>query len=375
MKFLFACGGTAGHVNPAVGVADLLREKMPDCGILFIGAEGQMETELVPREGYEIRTIPISNLRRSFSPEGIAHNLKAAEELVRSIPAAKGILREFKPDVVIGTGGYVCYPVLTAAARLGIPSMVHESNAEPGLTTKMLENKTDRIMVGFEEARRNYRHPDKVVVTGTPVRLDFTRWEKAAARKELGIAPREQLVVSVWGSLGATDMNKTVAAMIALAMKERPFRMVHSAGKRGIEDMERCLRETHGLSGWNEAGLEVRDYIYDMPRLMAAADLVLCRSGASTLAELAAMGKPALLVPSPNVVNNHQEKNARVLEHAGAARVLLESDATPETLYENLRDLLSDRERLSEMARNMRALAVDDATEKITALALELAGR
>ena len=375
MKFLFACGGTAGHVNPAVGVADLLREIMPDCGILFIGAEGKMETELVPREGYEIRTIPISNLSRSLSPEGIAHNLKAAEELVRSIPAAKRILREFKPDVVIGTGGYVCYPVLTAAARLGIPSMVHESNAEPGLTTKMLENKTDRIMVGFEEARRNYRHPDKVVVTGTPVRLDFTRWEKAAARKELGIAPREQLVVSVWGSLGATEMNKTVAAMIALAMKDRPFRMVHSAGKRGIEDMERCLRETHGLSGWNEAGLEVRDYIYDMPRLMAAADLVLCRSGASTLAELAAMGKPALLVPSPNVVNNHQEKNARVLEHAGAARVLLESDATPETLYENLRDLLSDRERLSEMARNMRALAVDDATEKITALALELAGR
>ena len=375
MTFLFACGGTAGHVNPAVGVADLLREIMPDCGILFIGAEGKMETELVPREGYEIRTIPISNLSRSLSPEGIAHNLKAAEELVRSIPAAKRILREFKPDVVIGTGGYVCYPVLTAAARLGIPSMVHESNAEPGLTTKMLENKTDRIMVGFEEARRNYRHPDKVVVTGTPVRLDFTRWEKAAARKERGIAPREQLVVSVWGSLGATEMNKTVAAMIALAMKDRPFRMVHSAGKRGIEDMERCLRETHGLSGWNEAGLEVRDYIYDMPRLMAAADLVLCRSGASTLAELAAMGKPALLVPSPNVVNNHQEKNARVLEHAGAARVLLESDATPETLYENLRDLLSDRERLSEMARNMRALAVDDATEKITALALELAGR
>ncbi|MBQ3276827.1 MAG: UDP-N-acetylglucosamine--N-acetylmuramyl-(pentapeptide) pyrophosphoryl-undecaprenol N-acetylglucosamine transferase [Oscillospiraceae bacterium] len=259
MKFLFACGGTAGHVNPAVGVAGRLKELLPDSEFLFIGAEGKMETELVPREGYEIRTIPISNLSRSLSAEGIQHNVQAMKDLLRSMPTARKILREFGPDVVVGTGGYVCYPVLTAAHRMGIPTAVHESNAEPGLTTRMLEGSTDRILVGFEEARANYRHPDKVFVTGTPVRPGFYRNDRLLARSELGIDPEEPLVVSVWGSLGATEMNKTVGAMIGLAMKDRPFHLVHSAGKRGIRSMTQHMKETLGLSGWEEAGFEVRD--------------------------------------------------------------------------------------------------------------------
>ena len=373
MRFLFACGGTAGHVNPAIGVAGRLRELLPECEVLFIGAEGKMETELVPREGYEIRTVPISSLSRSLSAEGIKHNLKAAEQLAKARPLCRKIIRDFKPDVVVGTGGYVCYPVLAEAAHLGIPTAVHESNAEPGLTTRMLENSVSLIMVGFEEARQNYKHPDKVHVTGTPVRLGFMRSDKAAARRELGIAPEAKLVVSVWGSLGATEMNKTVGGMIGIALEKGGFRLVHSAGKRGIAGMTEHMENTLHLSGWNEAGLEVRDYIYNMSAMMAAADLVLCRSGASTLAELAAMGKPALLVPSPNVVNNHQEKNARVLERAGAARVLLEKDATAETLYENIRDLLSDDARLAQMAENMRGMAVENATDEITSLVLGLA--
>jgi len=372
MRFLFACGGTAGHVNPAVGVADRLRELLPDCGVLFIGAEGKMETELVPREGYEIRTIPISNLSRSLSAEGLRHNLKAVNDLARSVPAARRILREFRPDAVIGTGGYVCYPVLTAASRLGIPTLVHESNAEPGLTTRMLEKSVDRILVGFEEARANYKHPEKVVVTGTPVRRGFGSADRLAARRALGFPESEPLVVSVWGSLGATEMNKTVGEMIGLAMADRPFHLIHSAGKRGIQSMTEHMTEVLGLSGWNEAGFEVRDYIYDMPLLMAAADLVLCRSGASTLAELTAMGKPAVLVPSPNVVNNHQEKNARVLERAGGARVLLESEASAEAMLRTITGLLSDREGLARMEENMKALSVADATDEIAALVLTL---
>jgi len=373
MKFLFACGGTAGHINPAVGVAGRLRELMPDSEILFVGAEGKMETELVPREGYEIRTVPISSLSRSLSPEGIGHNLRAVRDLAASLPACRRILREFKPDAVVGTGGYVCYPVLSQAAKLGIPTAVHESNAQPGLTTKMLEKHVDRILVGFEEARANYSRPDKVIVTGTPVRTDFLRLNKRAARAELGLDENIPLVVSVWGSLGATEMNKTVGAMIGLAMKDRPFALVHSAGKRGIESMTAYMRDTLSLSGWNEAGFQVVDYIYDMPRLMAAADLVLCRSGASTLAELAALGKPAVLVPSPNVVHNHQETNARVLERAGGARVLLESEASAEKMLQTITSLLRDRDELSAMERNMRSLAAENATERITALVLSLA--
>jgi UDP-N-acetylglucosamine--N-acetylmuramyl-(pentapeptide) pyrophosphoryl-undecaprenol N-acetylglucosamine transferase len=375
MNFLFACGGTAGHINPAIGVAGRIRELLPDSGILFIGAEGKMETELVPREGYPIRTVAVSSLYRSLSAEGVRHNVKALKDLSTSIPACRRIIKEFRPDAVIGTGGYVCFPVLSQAAKMGIPTLVHESNAEPGLTTKMLEKSVDRIMVGFEEARANYKPPEKVYVTGTPVRLDFMRADRAAARKALGLSDDEPLVVSVWGSLGATDMNKTVAEMIALAMKTRPFRLVHSAGKRGIEGMEAYLRGHLGLEGWNEAGFEVRDYIYDMPLLMAAADLVLCRSGASTLAELAAMGKPAVLVPSPNVVHNHQEVNARVLERGGAAVVLLERDAAPERMLEIITDLLSDREKLGAMAENMRRMAVENATDEITSMVLALAAK
>ena len=375
MNFLFACGGTAGHINPAIGVAGRIMELLPDSEILFIGAEGKMETELVPREGYPIRTVAVSSLYRSLSAEGMRHNVKALKDLSTSIPACRRIIKEFRPDAVIGTGGYVCYPVLSQAAKMGIPTLVHESNAEPGLTTKMLEKSVDRIMVGFEEARANYKHPEKVYVTGTPVRLDFMRADRAAARKTLGLSDDIPLVVSVWGSLGATDMNKTVAEMIALAMKTRPFRLVHSAGKRGIEGMEAYLRGHLGLEGWNEAGFEVRDYIYDMPLLMAAADLVLCRSGASTLAELTAMGKPAVLVPSPNVVHNHQEVNARVLERGGAAVVLLEKDATPERMLDTITGLLSDREKLGAMAENMRRMSVENATDEITSMVLAMAAK
>lgn len=373
MNFLFACGGTAGHINPAIGVAGRIRELMPDSRILFIGAEDKMETELVPREGYDIVTIPMSNLSRSLTPEGVGHNLGALRGLVVSLLACRRIIRDFRPDVVVGTGGYVCFPVLHTASRMGIPTAVHESNAQPGLTTKLLERGTDRIMVGFEEARNNYRDPSKVRVTGTPVRLDFMRGDRLRARQELGIPENVPLVLSVWGSLGATEMNLKVADMIALAMKDRPFRLIHSAGKRGIRSMSAYMSDSLGLENWDEAGFEVRDYIYDMPRLMAAADLVLCRSGASTLAELTALGTPAVLVPSPNVVHNHQEANARVLEHAGGAEVLLESEATPENMLRTITALLNDRPRLDVMADSLRALSAADAVDEITSIVLSLA--
>lgn len=372
MKFLFTCGGTAGHINPAIGVANRIRELLPDSEFLFVGAKGKMETELVPREGYEIVTVEITNLRRSFKPAGIVHNLKTVRNVVVSMGQAKKIIQDFKPDVAVGTGGYVCYPVLRAAKKLGVPTAIHESNAVPGLTTKLLSKIVDQIMVGFEEAKANYDCPEKILVTGTPVRGGFLSLDKMVARTELGIPAEQKLVVSVWGSLGAAYMNRTVSDMIALAVKDPQFRLIHSAGKRGYAGMCSGLEE-RGIKDWDAQGFEVREYIYDMSRVMAAADVVMCRSGASTLSELTAMGKPALLVPSPNVTGNHQEKNARVLEAAGGAKVLLEGQFTAESLLETLQSMLNDPAELQTMSDNMKKVGVAGATDQIAEIVLDLA--
>jgi UDP-N-acetylglucosamine--N-acetylmuramyl-(pentapeptide) pyrophosphoryl-undecaprenol N-acetylglucosamine transferase len=371
MRFLFTCGGTAGHINPALGVAGRIRELMPDAEILFIGALGHMESELVPREGYPIRTIKVSNLRRSLSWEGLRHNTRAAVDLATSYRESKKIIREFRPDVAVGTGGYVCYPVLCAAASLGVPTAVHESNAVPGLTTKLLEKRVSRIMVGFEDSREHYRHPEKVAVTGTPVRGSFRRVNPAEAKRELGRRVDKPLVLSVWGSLGADYMNGIMADFIQILCRQPDFSLIHATGKRGYAPMLERLRAECAVD-WESRGIEVREYIYDMPHVMAAADLVLCRSGASTLSELAALGKPAILVPSPNVTRNHQEKNARVLERAGAARVLLENQFKAESLLGVVSELLGHSERLESMASASASLHIQNAVDRIVELILDL---
>lgn len=370
MKFILTCGGTAGHINPALAVAGRLRELMPDCEILFIGAEGKMEMELVPLEGYKIEPLKITNISRGHSLEAIIHNLDTLKNVAVSTREAKRIMREFKPDVVIGTGGYVCYPVLMAASELKIPTAVHESNAVPGLTTKLLAEHVDKVMVGFEESRGAYHHPEKVEVTGTPVRGEFAAYSKALAKRELGLDPDEPLVVSVWGSLGAAHMNKIMGELITMMDDSRPFRLIHSVGTRYFEDFMSALRQR--APDFARFGADVRKYIYDMPRVMAAADLILCRAGASTLSELAYMGKPVIIVPSPNVTNNHQEKNARVLEKAGGAKVFLEGEFDAPALMDTVRGLLGDSAQLEAMSQAMLSLAVPGATDRICDIILSL---
>ena len=369
MRFLFTCGGTAGHIYPAVGVAGRLRELMPDAEFLFVGADGMMETELVPREGFDIETVKITNIHRSLKPGEIAHNIATVKNVLIATDQAKHIIRGFKPDAAIGTGGYVCYPVLKAAHALGIPTLVHESNAAPGLTTRMLAGTVDCVMVGFEDAAKNYKPGVRVEVTGTPVRTAFTGEEREAARSRLGIADDRPLVLSVWGSLGSAYMNGVMTEVIALAARDRSLYITHSAGKNRYAAMKSLLDERS--PGFERAGMTVSPYIFNIPDVMAAADLILCRSGASTLAELAALGRPAVLVPSPNVTGNHQEKNARVFERAGAALVLLEGGFAPESFYETVRQLTSDCGRLESMSRAMSAQSLPDPAGRIAELILE----
>lgn len=368
MRILFTCGGTAGHINPALGVAGRIRELFPEAEILFVGAEGHMETELVPREGYELKTVRIAGFRRSLHPKMIVKNLQTARLVVQSVREAKRILREFRPDVAVGTGGYVCYPVLRAASDLGIPTAVHESNALPGLTTRLLEKRMTRIMVGFEESKSAYRQPDKVEVTGTPVRVDFRNADKARARRELGLPAEQPVVLAVFGSLGAGYMNGMLRDFIRRMGDDAPFRLIYATGKRYYDEVRRAL----DADGLRSGQADVREYIYDMPKVMAASDVILCRSGASTISELTYLGKPAVIVPSPNVVNDHQTKNAKVLADAGAAVMLREGEFTGGELYDTVTGLLGDEAALRAMHDASERLGVKDATDRITSIVLGL---
>ena len=362
MRVLFTCGGTAGHVNPAVALAQMFQTRNSGCEVLFVGADGGMETRLVPKEGYPIETVTITNFRRSLSPASIGHNVRTLLNMNKSRKQANAILDRFQPDLVVGTGGYASFPVVKAAAKRGIPTAVHESNAVPGLTTKTLSKVVDVVMVGFEESRSHYDDPGKVVVTGTPVRTDFFRYTRKEARAELGLTDDRPLVLSVWGSLGAEVMNRQMAECIALECRDgAPFHHIHGAGR----DYRAVLDALQGSGLANHPEVDVREYIYDMPLVMAAADLVLCRAGASTISELTAIAKPSILVPSPNVTANHQEKNARVLADQGAAVLLLEKDCQGDALYEQADGLLRDRPRREEMVRALNSMAVPDAGEKI----------
>ena len=370
-RVIFTCGGTAGHVNPAIALAQLMHRKDPATEFLFVGAERGLEKDLVPKAGYEFRTVHISSFHRSLKPREIKHNVISVCNLMRAPREARAILQEFRPDIVIGTGGYASYPMVKAAAKAGIPTAVHESNMVPGLTTEMLEPFADRVMVGFESCRQHYKHPDKVAVTGTPVRGDFFDLTKEEAKRALNVDDGRPLIVSFWGSLGASGMNRQMADFLALEAAKEPFHHIHGAGNAGYPMVKQLLRDK-GVDLEAHPSLQVKEYIYNMAVVMRAADLVICRAGASTISELTALGVPALIVPSPYVTNNHQEKNARVLEEAGGAAVLLEKDATGQALFQTACAILHDGERRTGMEKAMASLGIRDATERIYQTVLEL---
>ena len=372
MKILFTCGGTAGHVNPAVALAQMFQARNPGCEVLFVGADGGMETRLVPKEGYPIETVTITNFRRSFTPAAIGHNIKTVLNMNKSKKQANAILDRFQPDLVVGTGGYASYPVVNAAAARGIPTAVHESNAVPGLTTKALSKVVDVVMVGFEESRNHYDDPSKVVVTGTPVRSDFFQFTRKEARAKLGLTDERPLVLSVWGSLGAEEMNRQIVDFISRECADgEPFHHIHGAGR----DYQTVCQALKAKGVENRPAIDVREYIYDMPVVMAAADLVLCRAGASTISELTAIAKPSILVPSPNVVADHQTKNARVLEQAGGAVLLPESESSGEKLYQAAAAILNNKEKREAMGAALRQMAVPDAAEQIYNTLSDLLGQ
>ena len=371
MKVIFTCGGTAGHVNPALALATLICERQPGSEILFVGARRGIERRLIEEAGWPFKAVEVSSFHRSLKPKEIRHNLISVKNLITSPAQAREILDEFPADLVVGTGGYASYPVIRAAAKRGIPTAIHESNAIPGLTTRLLEKHADLIMVGFEECRKNYKQPEKVLVTGTPVRGDFFTLGRAEAKRKLGMDDGRPLIVSFWGSLGAASMNRQMVDFLMLEAKERKFHHVHGAGVVGCKAMNEYLAAA-GVQLADTPEIEVREYINDMGTLMRAADLVICRAGASSSSELTALGVPAIIVPSPNVANNHQEHNARVLADAGGAVMIKEPECSGKLLYDTACEILGDKARREAMGAAMSSLGTIDASEKIYSAVMAL---
>ena len=371
MRVIFTCGGTGGHINPALAVAKLLRAKRPESEILFVGAVDGMEANLIPREGFRLETLTVASYLRKLTPSAIRHNVRTAVAIRRALRRADEIIDEFRPDVILGTGGYASFPMLKQGTKRHIPTAVHESNAVPGLATRLVADRVDKILVSFEECRNAYRNRDRVEVVGMPVQEEFLYTRREDARRTLGIGD-ELLVVSAWGSLGAREMNRKIVDFMRLESKEKLWRHIHATGSFGWKWMPEYVKE-QGIDLAANPQIVMQEYIYNMPTLMAAADLVISRAGASTLNEIAVAGTPCIIVPSPNVTNNHQEKNAAILAAHGAAGVLHENTCDGVLLYRTAKELLADAPRREKMRRSLRKLAVLDSTQRIYQIITELA--
>jgi UDP-N-acetylglucosamine--N-acetylmuramyl-(pentapeptide) pyrophosphoryl-undecaprenol N-acetylglucosamine transferase len=367
MKILFAGGGTAGHINPALAVADYIKSRHPDAEISYIGTAEKLEATLVPQKGYDFYTIKVAGFRRSLSPKAMLHNVNAVKLAATSLMNAKKILKKVNPDIVVGTGGYVSGPVIRAAQQLGIKTAIHEQNAFPGVTTKMVASKANRVMLAMPEAQKYLKLNKKPDITGNPIRTELTLKSREEARAILGLTEDKPLILSFGGSLGAKRVNESVAELIKWHNPTDKFYHIHATGKVGYDDMLQNLADTP-LSD----KVRIREYIDDMDVCMAAADLVICRAGAITLGELQACGKPSVLIPSPYVAENHQYHNALTLKKDGAAEIIEEKDLTGEALIKTVESLIENKEKLEKMSQSALKGAITDSNQRIYEILMQL---
>lgn len=368
MKVLFAGGGTAGHINPALAIAGYLREQQPDAQILYVGAKGGMEERLVPEAGFPFESITISGFQRKLTIKAMVRNAKTLVRIVTSTAESKRILRDFAPDLCVGTGGYVSGPVIREAVKLGIPTLIHEQNAYPGVTNKLLSGKVNRVMLAVEDAKQYMAADAKCTVTGNPVRQEILRANRERARRALGLDERP-VILSFGGSLGARSINESVVDLLLSSAKNQKYQHIHGYGQYGSWLPEQ-LRE-RGLDEKAAKNIQLKEYIRNMPDCMAAADLVICRAGAITLSELQAQGKASILIPSPNVAENHQYHNAMALVRRKAALLLEEKDLSCEALVRMVEQAFLSAGGVQELGKNAKKMAILDANERIYGIMLE----
>lgn len=350
MRVVVSGGGTGGHIYPALSLIKEIQKQEPNSDILYIGTKNGLEGQLVPRENIPFETIEISGFKRKLSLD----NIKTVIRFLKGVTKAKRLIKDFKPDVVIGTGGYVCGPVVYSAAKLGIPTVIHEQNSIPGLTNKFLSHYVKKVVTSFEEAGQFFPK-EKVMLLGNPRAQEVVNINKANDSEEIKLALNKKTVLIVGGSRGARPINDAfLAALPEVAKLDYQFLYV-----TGQVHYEKVMKEVDKVG--NPSNVIVKSFIHQMPQVLSSVDLIVCRAGATTLAEITALGLPSILIPSPYVTNNHQEKNARALSDKGAAILRLERDMNAKTLLEDITSIFGEQGRWQEMHEKAKALGMPQA--------------
>ncbi len=358
MNIMFCGGGTAGHITPGVAIAEHIRNARPTANILFVGREGGSENSIITKSGFEVRTIKIKGFERKITLK----NFKAALIAASSLKTARKIIKDFSPDVVVGTGGYVTWPVIKVAQSLKIPTVIHESNACPGLVTKVLAKKCTRLLLNLQGSEKEFKKHENIKIVGNPVRKDFLTANRETSRKKLGISKKELLIASFGGSGGSERLNEVIInVMKNHSSKNRNLKHVHSCGRKYFGE----IKEKHPELTSGKDGCIIKPYIEDMASLISAADIVISRCGAMTLGEICAIGAASILIPSPNVTNNHQYKNAKLIREANAAIMIEENQLSESALIAVLNELEAMPKKRKEAADKIRGFYVKNSREMI----------
>ena len=363
MRIILTGGGTGGHIYPALAVAERLQQLHPDCEILYVGTDRGLEKEIVPKRNLPFRTIHAEGLPRKLSPA----LLKAVKKAADGCLEARKIVKEFQPDVVIGTGGYVCGPVVLAAKLQGVSTMIHEQNAFPGITNKLLARFANCIMVNFEESREYFVHKERVTALGLPVRQEVLSAGKEEGLQYFGFSPEKTTLLVSGGSRGARSLNRAMAEAYPELIQHPELQIIHLTGRTDYEDTMKAIAD-HGVEIAEHPQIIIKPYLDDMQYGLAAADFCVGRAGATFLAEVTACGLPGILIPYPYAAENHQEYNARALADRQAAYLLLDKDLTGNLLSEHILTLCKDSEKREQMAAQSRAMGKRDALDRIVEL-------
>ena len=356
MKAIIAAAGTGGHINPALAIANKIKQEEPNSEIIFVGTDRGLENDLIPRAGYDLKRIEAYGFNRKISLD----NVKKMYKTFKSIGQAKKIIQDFKPDIMIGTGGYICLPVALAASKLNVPIVLHESNAFPGVAIKMLSKKASAILVGFEDAKKRIKNAENVVVVGNPSKvkeISFTNSQKEKILKEIGLTDIEKPIVLVFGgSQGAQKINESFINIISKKVNEK-YQIIWATGPNQYEIIKTKLQNLN-INIDNIPNVKILPYIYNMEEVMNCVDLVVSRSGAMTITEISIVGKPSIFIPFPYATENHQEYNAKVLEKVGAAKIILDADLDFNILNSRIYEILSDKEFMCRMSEYADAVEI-----------------